>query len=330
MEDRKKDHIELAFQSQVGAPQQDNRFFYEPFLSAHPSGDPHPMEFLGKKTNYPLWVSSMTGGTRLAKTINTNLAKACAEFGFGMGLGSCRILLDDQKYLPDFDMRPIIGNDLPLYANLGIAQIEKSIEAKEVDKIKEMVQSLKADGLIVHVNPFQEWFQPEGDKLNNAPLETIKEFLSLVDFPIVVKEVGQGFGPDSIKELLQLPLAAIEFGAFGGTNFAKLELLRAPADRAELFEPFTKIGHSASDMVDFVNQAIEEIPNPSCKNIIVSGGIKDYLDGYYLINKVKLPTVYGQASAFLKHARGTYKELQSFVKDQVEGLKLAQHYLRVR
>lgn len=323
----------MAFQSRVEAAEQDGRFYYEPFLASHPSGESKPFSFLGKNIRHPLWVSSMTGGTKLARTINTNLAKACHEFGFGMGLGSCRILLEDKKYLPDFDMRNIIGDDLPFYANLGIAQIERSLENSQVGKaseLVELVELLRADGLIIHVNPMQEWFQPEGDRLKNPPIETIKRFIENFDFPVIVKEVGQGFGPESIKELLQLPLAAIEFGAFGGTNFAKLELMRGNKEQAELFTPFAKIGHTAADMVDFVNRAIEQTGEPKCKNIIVSGGVQDYLDGFHLINKVKLPAVYGQASAFLKHAREDYVSLQSYIKNQVEGLRLAQSYLSIR
>ena len=38
-QERKKDHIELAFQSQVTAPEIDQRFYYEPLLSAHPCKD---------------------------------------------------------------------------------------------------------------------------------------------------------------------------------------------------------------------------------------------------------------------------------------------------
>ncbi|MCF8373393.1 MAG: hypothetical protein K9H64_17375 [Bacteroidales bacterium] len=330
MDDRKKDHIEMAFQSRVEAAEQDGRFYYEPFLASHPSGENKPFSFLGKNIRHPLWVSSMTGGTKLARTINTNLAKACHEFGFGMGLGSCRILLEDKKYLPDFDMRDIIGDDLPFYANLGIAQIELSLENSKARSASELVELLRADGLIVHVNPLQEWFQPEGDRLKYPPLETINRFLEDFNFPVIVKEVGQGFGPESIKELLQLPLAAIEFGAFGGTNFAKLELMRGNEEQAELFAPFAKIGHTAADMVEFVNQAIEQSPEPKCKNIIVSGGVQDYLDGFHLINKVKLPAVYGQASAFLKHAREDYVSLQSYIKNQIEGLQLAQSYLSIR
>ena len=72
----------------------------------------------------------MTGGTALAKTINTNLARACNEFGMGMGLGSCRMLLENEAHFADFDMRDIIGDDLPFYANIGIAQLEQMLENK--------------------------------------------------------------------------------------------------------------------------------------------------------------------------------------------------------
>jgi isopentenyl-diphosphate delta-isomerase len=89
-EQRKQDHIELAFRSRVGVDQLDDRFWYEPMLGKHPDRYEWDMEFLGKSLRLPLWVSSMTGGTRMARTINHNLARACGSFGMGMGLGFCR------------------------------------------------------------------------------------------------------------------------------------------------------------------------------------------------------------------------------------------------
>lgn len=331
MEDRKKDHINLAFESQIPAKDIDQRFYYEPMLSAHPVNAIPETDFLGKKMLLPVWVSSMTGGTKLAGTINRNLARASKEFGMGMGLGSCRILLDDDKYFPDFDMRDIIGPDFPLWANLGINQLEDMLRDKQVDKIIELVEKLRADGLFIHVNPFQEWFQPEGDRLKKPPIESIQALLQMVSFPVIVKEVGQGMGYESLRQLLKLPLSGIEFAAFGGTNFAKVELMRSEAVEQEMFEPLARIGHDALQMVNMVNHIVENEPESVLvKQLIISGGVRSYLDGYYLINKSKIPAVYGQASSFLKYAREDYETLRQFIQLQVKGLQLAYAYLRVR
>jgi isopentenyl-diphosphate delta-isomerase len=330
MEDRKRDHINLALESQTLKDLNDRRFWYEPLLSAHPQGLT-PFNFLGKQFNAPLWVSSMTGGTKLAKTINTNLAKACNEFGFGMGLGSCRIILRDNTHFDDFNMRPIIGENLPLYANLGISQVEELVLNNQAQLANDLVKRLQANGLIIHVNPLQEWFQPEGDRLQKPPLYIIQKYLEKSEFPVIVKEVGQGMGPQGLLQLMKLPLAAIEFAAFGGTNFAQMEMTRNPDNIfRELFEPLTKVGVDAPDMLNLVNKTVNSEKDILCKEVIISGGIKSFLDGYYLIKKCKIPAVYGQASSFLKHAQGDYSELQQYIRNQVRGLEMAYAYLQIR
>ncbi len=330
MEDRKKDHINLALDSQTLKDEIDRRFWYEPLRSPHPT-QLTPFTFLGKQMKAPLWVSSMTGGTQLAGKINRNLAKACNEFGFGMGLGSCRIILKDNTHFADFDMRPVIGDDLPLYANLGIAQMEELVTSNQTHVANDLVKRLCADGLIIHVNPLQEWFQPEGDRLQLAPLYTIQKFLEKAEFPVIVKEVGQGMGPQSLLQLMKLPLAAVEFAAFGGTNFARMEMKRNPdAEIASLFSPLTTVGVDAGDMLETVNAIAGNSKDILCKEVIVSGGIKSFLDGFYYIQKSKLPAVYGQASEFLKYAREDYPVLQQYVKNQIKGLEMAFAYLQIR
>ena len=136
-------------------------------------------------------------------------------------------------------------------------------------------------------------------------------------------------GPGSLRQLLSLPLAAIDFAAFGGTNFARLELMRGSEAEKELYGPLALIGHDAFQMAGMVNSILEEMPDPACKQVIISGGIKSFLDGYYLMEKIKLPAIYGQASSFLKYARGEYQELQQYVRLQVKGLVLAKDFLTI-
>ncbi len=330
MADRKLDHINLAFESQIDSIKNDRRFYYEPLLSGSPKDEAKNFHFMGKKLAAPIWVSSMTGGTELAGKINRNLAKACNRFGLGMGLGSCRKLMKGKEFWDDFNLRPLIGSQLPFFANLGIAQVEELVEKKEVGKIIGLVNDLEADGLIIHVNPTQEWFQPEGDVIHALPIETISKLLHEVEFPVIVKEVGQGIGPASLKKLLKIPLAAIEFGAFGGTNFSKVEMMRHNDEHIKQYEPLTFIGHTASEMVNFINDIVGSGEDIHCKQVIISGGIRNFLDGYYLVSKCKLPALYGQASAFLQHARNSYEELEYFIESQIKGYRFAESFLKTR
>ena len=325
--DRKLEHITLALESQTKLAEQDLRFNYEPMLSAHPENPELNINFLGKTMRTPIWVSSMTGGTGVAQKINRNIARACREFGMGMGLGSCRKLLFDKTHWADFDFRDEIG-DQPFWANLGIAQIEELLATKNTQAIVDLVGELHADGLIVHVNPLQEWFQPEGNRLKQSPLQTIQKLLDQVSLKVIVKEVGQGFGPESLRQLLALPIEAIEFGAYGGTNFSKLEMLRDDPQKLEASLPFAFVGQSANQMVDSANQILKENPHSKCQQLIISGGIQNALDGYYLTSKSQLPAVFGMASAVLKHASESYESLENFLQNQVQALHLAKAYLK--
>ncbi len=328
---RKQDHITLAFKSQQDRRVIDDRFYYEPMLSEHKS-DLSILEqsFMGFRQKLPLWVSSMTGGTERAKTINKNLAKACGEYGFGMGLGSCRSLLFSDEYLDDFSVKELIG-DMPLFANLGIAQVEILAEQGDWQRIKDMLQKLNADGLIIHVNPLQEWLQPEGDRFAKPPIDTIKKSLDHLDTPIVVKEVGQGIGPKSLDALMRLPLAAIEFAAAGGTNFSTIELFRAEKQKQESLDIATHVGHTAEEMVHILNQLIDHHGSDYLvKDVIISGGVRNFLDSYYLREICQLNAISGHASAFLKYALEDYEQLCQYIEIQRDGLLMAESFLTVK
>lgn len=330
---RKADHIALTDQAQTSVDFLDQRFYYEPLFASHPRQDEwqRPTTFLGKNLKAPLWISSMTGGTKEAATINANLAQAAAEFGLGFGLGSCRSLLESDARFYDFDHRATLGDELPFFANLGVAQIEQLQDAGAEDKIHGMVERLRADGLIIHLNPLQEWFQPEGDRYTRPALETIERFVTRAPYKVIVKEVGQGLGPRSLRALMKMNLAAIEFAAFGGTNFAQMERLRSLSVENYRDEGLQFVGHSAAEMLTQVNQIMcEETSVPLCRSFIISGGIRSPLQGHYLLEKCQGQAVYAQAKPFLEHARGDYSKLRQFVLAQLLELEMARRFLNVR
>ncbi len=330
---RKKDHLDLAKKSQTSTKTVDTRFNYEPLFSPHPNIEnlDLSLNFLGKDLKAPLWISSMTGGTGEARHINQNLGKACGEFGLGMGLGSCRSLLHDDKYFNDFDLRPLIGEKGLLFANLGIAQLEELAVSKKLETVNELIRKLRADGLIIHLNILQEWFQPEGDRLKHAPLDTIKRVLEVVKYPLIVKEVGHGLGPKSLEALIKLPIAAIEFAAFGGTNFSKLEMFRGDTKYTHNQKALALVGQTAKDMVLDCNKILESLKKEAlCQEFIISGGIDSFLQGHYLMDSLHAKSMYGQAMPILEHATGSYETLRDYILSQLMGLQMAKNFLQVK
>ena len=332
MEEKKRQHIDFSSKAQVSVEMRNSFFNYEPLFGTHPTEEELSVAtpFLGYTLGAPLWISSMTGGTERAGEINEKLARVCAEFSLGMGLGSCRPLLLGDESFRDFNLRPLLGEGTPFYANLGIAQIEELIKDKALDRVLGLVDRLQASGLIVHINPLQEWFQREGDRFKRPPLEILQELLEETSLHLIVKEVGQGIGPKSLKALMQLPLSAIEFGAFGGTNFSRLESLRDEKrpwrERGEL----ALVGHGPVEMITHINTILErEKETILCKNFIISGGIRNALTGLQLMKQCRGKSIFAMAKPFLDAALGDYETLRAFVLDILEEMAMAKAFLDV-
>ena len=320
---RKTDHIRLALeQQQLKA---DPRFYYEPLFGHQNFSEINlALDFLGKHFMAPLWISSMTGGTHLAETINRRLAEAVARFDLGMGLGSLRPLLEGRQSLRDFQVRPILGPERCLLGNIGIAQVDELWQKNDLQQLRDILEELQCDGVIVHINPIQEWYQPEGSLLHRPPLYILEDLLAELSLPVVVKEVGQGMGPQSLRALMELPLAAIELGAFGGTNFSAIEWERSKKLRPR---ELAQVGHGAEEMIGWINQW--EGGSIKCRQFIISGGVRSFLDGHYLMHRLRYPSIYGQASAFLAQAMQSQQALNDYVESQMMGLQMARSFLRV-
>ncbi len=326
--DRKSDHLELAQKSQARGLPQSLNVDYEPLFGRHP--DPAALlsafNFLGKTMKLPLWVSSMTGGTQEARALNGVLARACARFGLGMGLGSCRSVLESDEYFEDFNLRPLLGNDVPFFANIGLAQLDELAQRGEFKRLEELVRALDTDGVIVHLNPLQEWFQPEGDRFARSAFEVLTEYLRAVNYPVIVKEVGQGMGPRSLRALCELGVSAIEFGAYGGTNFSRLEVLRR-SGTPEHWHDFCHVGHSAEEMLTNLLQISDDHELPA---LIISGGIRGGLQGASLLARAPKGSVLGLAMPFLEQAQKGEASLSEFIISWGEALAMGREYFAPR
>ena len=336
---RKIDHIELAKFNQVDRNFLDYRFEYEPLLAGHPDHIDHSLNFLNKRMKYPVWISSMTGGTPRGKLINERLAYICKKYQLGLGLGSIRKLMEDERLFDTYDLRTFLGEEIPLMANLGIAQVENILNENKIGKLEQVLNKLQVDCLMIHVNPLQEWMQKEGDRYFVPPFISIKKLADQLSIPIGVKEVGQGMGPKSIHKLLTLPVRVFEFAAFGGTNFTQMELLRLE-DKIyqETLNPLVTVGHDAISMINtFEKISLAECETCNLKEIIISGGVESWKDGMYFIDrfkhralKFKLEVVFGQAYRFLEYAAISKEALDVYMLGVIHGMDLYRSFLSLK
>lgn len=227
------------------------------------------LRFLDRRLGAPLLISCMTGGTERAHVINVRLAGVAQERRLAMGLGSCRVLLEHPEVLPTFDMRDI-APDVPLLANLGAVQLNRGVGAPECRRLLEM---LRADALVLHLNPLQEALQPEGDTCFGGLLERIERLCSELRAPVIVKEVGWGIAPDLVAALVDAGVAAVDVAGAGGTSWSEVERHRMPdAVRARVAAAFAGWGIPTADAVRGARAAA-----PST-TLIASGGVRDGID----------------------------------------------------
>jgi isopentenyl-diphosphate delta-isomerase len=321
---RKDDHILMSKRAQVSSLLLDDRFDYEPLFQSHPDVIGECITLGNKTINHPIWISSMTGGSERAGTINQRLAQVASHFGFGMGLGSLRPILSNEIHVKDFNIRPLLG-DYPLWGNLGIAQIEEMLNHQlELDKLDDIFKRLELDGLIIHLNFLQEWFQIEGDRLKKPMIETLLRFRDRWQKPIMIKEVGHGLGPRSLKAILELDIAALELAAFGGTNFTQLENDRSK----QAVTPFTFVGATKEQMLDTLNLLLAGRAHHP--NIIVSGGMKNMVDGYYYLKKYPFTTAIGFAQSMIEQAILGEEQLFAYAEGLVREYAMAKSCLMLK
>jgi isopentenyl-diphosphate delta-isomerase len=272
-------------------------------------------KFLGHNFKAPIIIDSMTGGTPEATKINSRLSLAAEKFGLGMGLGSQRVGLLSSELAETYSIARSNAPNAFLVANIGGAQLSKGLKIKD---IKNMIQMIEADALVVHLNPLQELIQPEGEPKYKGVLSKIKEICSNFDIPIIVKEVGAGISMDVAKRLQSAGVSAINVAGSGGTSWAGVEKLRAEtahdSNKINLGELFWDWGIPTAVSLIEVRKSVK-IP------VIASGGIRNGLE---IAKCVTLgANMCGMAFPFLRHASKSLESLYEFTSRTLIELRSA-------
>ena len=223
----------------------------------------------GQVLRAPLLISSMTGGTARARTINHNLAIAAEAAGVALALGSQRAALEDKKLLSTYRVRDVAPK-VVLFANLGAVQFNYGVT---VDDARHVVESVAADGLYLHLNPLQEALQANGDTNFRDLLPRIGRLCRTLGVPVIVKSVGSGISVSTAARLLDAGVAAIDVAGAGGTSWARVEGRRSGDERRQaLAESFAAWGYPTAEATAALRAAFPH------SLVFASGGIRSGVD----------------------------------------------------
>ena len=270
---RKKKHIELCLTDKVAFRNKSNGFENYDFIhSAVTEVDIKKIDlstkFLKKKISYPFLISCMTGGTKEAENINAQLASVAQELNIPIGVGSQRQAIESENLRHTYSIIRENAPSVPVLANIGAAEV---LKYKEMNPFNMIVEIIKADALVVHLNPVQELLQLEGTPHFTGLLNRIKKLVKELTVPIIVKEVGSGISAESAKKLLETGVVGIDVAGAGGTSWAAVELLRSKNEN-ELY--FWDWGLPTSYCI----KEVAELKRKYKFSLIGSGGISSSID----------------------------------------------------
>jgi isopentenyl-diphosphate Delta-isomerase len=224
----------------------------------------------GHHLHAPVVISCMTGGASEAGPVNRALAEAAQVHGVAVGLGSARVVLEDESAIDSFRVRGV-APDVLLLANLGAVQLH----TYGPTDCARLVERCEADVLVLHLNAVQEAVQPGGDTHFAALLRRIADVCAALEVPVVVKEVGFGLSRSDVAALATAGVAGVDVAGAGGTNWARLEGLRDTRAGA-VAAAFTSWGLPTADAVRGARQELDLVGSSAV--LIASGGLRHGVD----------------------------------------------------
>ena len=311
---RKSDHIKINLEQDVRSALttglENYRFLHDALPDLSLDAVDSSLALFGKRLSAPILISSMTGGTSEAETINLRLAEAAQTVGVAMGVGSQRAALEHPEQAATFQVRRA-APDILLFANLGAVQLNYGYT---VDHCRRAVDMIQADALILHLNPLQEAVQKGGDTNFAGLAKKIEDVCKKVGVPVIAKEVGWGISDKTAKVLADCGVSAIDVAGAGGTSWSQVEMHRAPDEfTRQLAATFVGWGIPTAESIQLVKKALPDM------TVFASGGLKDGLD---IAKCVALgATLGGMAGNFLKAAAVSTEnaiEMMKLTKKQIE------------
>ena len=229
---RKDDHVRLAT-AQADLRQSSSdfdgvRFIHHALRAADIAEVTTEAQVFGDTWSCPLYINAMTGGTEATGKINEGLARVAHRTGIPIASGSMSRVL---KYPDVAGSYRVLRSENP--HGIVFANLSANATVAEAQFVVDLVE---ADALQVHINSAQEVVMPEGDRKFSHWVDNIFELTSSLEVPIIVKEVGFGISQETLTDLIELGVSAVDISGRGGTNFARIETTRREAQRFSAFD----------------------------------------------------------------------------------------------
>lgn len=271
--DRKKDHVDLTI---TDGTQYEMPSGFEQYQFSHnalPEVDFNRVStetpLLGRTFSLPLFISSMTGGYAEAGPVNAIIAEFCEARNLPFGVGSQRAMLEDEDLTETFSVVRKQAPNAFICSNIGGAQLIGGLSNTNISKL---INSIKANAIIVHLNPLQELMQPEGDRNFKGILNGIEKLVKDTELPVIAKETGAGISQHTARRLLNAGVEVIDVAGAGGTSWAKVENYRTSNTKAN--HRFDEWGIPTVECI----KQLSKLEWERSFRIIASGGIRSAFD----------------------------------------------------
>ena len=285
--ERKHSHVDICLNREVCFDLQSTglgayRFEHNAVPEIDASAIDLSTEFLGKKIGLPIMISSMTGGYGDALALNRTLAEAAERFQIPLGVGSMRQALEGSSHRESFSIVRKSAPTAPIYANIGAPEVAAGLSREQLSTLVDLIE---ADALIVHLNPAQELFQPEGSTDFKGFLDKLNDLAATISVPVIAKEVGCGISAQAARKLADAGVKAIDVAGAGGISWQKVEEHRyldrfgseerySPSALGELLN----WGIPTSECLTSISALKQRELKYGAIGVISSGGIRNGLD----------------------------------------------------